>query len=465
MQYSPVLLVVFCSAFLLSAASFALALQSLFYPLPIDFADGLPYFINATTMYKSFSTQPYLLTYYPPLYYVVFNAFSFIRVNNAPFFYERLLELIAELASAFLVYLILKKGMHSSAFVSALGAFLFFSFYPLYYAVSSNPELFELCFSLFAVFLLLRKPRNYEYFAGLSVAVAFLFKQTAALFFIAMLAFLIMKDKKSALKFFLAFAILLGIICLPLTYYSEGRFFFSVFILPLVTPQYFLEIANMLVVPLLPLFFLIVFALSEPISKETLLLYVLLFVLFLTFVDIAKWGSNTTYFAPLIAVSSMLGTIRLNDLVGMQSNKRSKNAGNYPARLLLARAFALVLVFSLIADVYSNPCVMNAQKESELAELRSLSYLQGNILVEKPGYALIAGKPLVFEPSMFWVLHKKGLWNDSEILQQIKDRSFSAIVLQHISRILLYYNDTKECINESYHLVYNSTAFEVYEPD
>ena len=40
MRYSPVLLAVFCSAFLLSAASFALALQSLFYPLPIDFIRG-----------------------------------------------------------------------------------------------------------------------------------------------------------------------------------------------------------------------------------------------------------------------------------------------------------------------------------------------------------------------------------------------------------------------------------------
>jgi hypothetical protein len=455
----PLLWIVILVLSLLAVLNLVWIVKVLFYPQMVDYADGIPYSLSIGVLYKSFGTYPYVMTYYPPLYYVLFDAFRpFVYSNALPYLYERLLNFVAEVVACGLIYLISVKVVRVGKFKALLAPATFFSFYFVYGPISfSNPEIFEIIFDLLTVFALSSKTRGAAFLAGLALSIAFLFKQTAALLLIPILIyFVIIKDKKGALKFLIAFAVVAVPAVVWLNSVTYGRFFFSVFTVPAITPYSFRYLVYMWVYFAIcaPFLAILLIAINRRNVRENLLLSLVLIFGLLFTLDLGKWGSNFTYFMLPLSVACILAVANIENVFGRNASGKTS---------IKALAVFWILLFPSFMLVYGVVSSMPQVSQGYAKQVDLLRSLSGNVLVEYPGLALEANKSLLFEPSIFWVMQQNGLWNDSSIVQDVRMQKFAVIAFNMGGRFSLYPNLT-DAINGSYFEEADISGMQVYLP-
>lgn len=233
-----VLISILISLLALSILNVAKMISLIASPYSGDITDGVIYAMRLTYLYKSFNTFPFMITYYPPLSYLIQavarNALGFVKL---PFFSTRLISFIALILDAIMIYAVAKKAFGYKPLYTAIAPLLFLSSSII--NVTSNPVPFELLFDLIAMYFVLKGERNDIIIGGISIAIAVLFKQTAVIMFAAILLYLIINKKfRKALLFLAVFLIILVPTILVINALTQGRFFFSVFIIPLLTPTY-----------------------------------------------------------------------------------------------------------------------------------------------------------------------------------------------------------------------------------
>lgn len=448
--------VVLIASLIISALNLSYMLKALAYPYELDYSEGIyafSAFSSLGDLYGTPSAAPYTLTYYPPLYYLI-NSFRSVVTTSDPYLYLRFMTLISLLADSVLIYLISKNLAGAERGYSALAAILFLSIAYLTPALFSNPTVFELTFDLLALLLVGMKDRH-AYLSALSLSVAFFFKQSALVMFVAILLYLVVsRERRPLIQFAGTFATVVLSVSIFLNFVTGGNFVFQTLLLPLITPELWQNaIASWTMAAYFTLIIPILFAATIGLrSKRLPLIAIALVAEALSTLSIMKAGSSMVYLIPMVAVACIASSIGMERIF-------SEKSSSLPYHLF----FWLFIMFSLMeaTAVISTMSVFASTPAQETVGvwLRNVS---GNVLVEDPGVALAANKPLVFEPSMLWVLEEHGLWNDSAIIAEIRDHDFGAIAYPSGGGRFSYYPDLISTIKGSYNLTYYHDGWCIY---
>lgn len=195
-------------------------------------------------------------------------------------------------------------------------------------------------------------------------------------------------------------------------------------------------------------------------DRKSLIIIAIIIITLFSIVSVAKYGSNTVYF---FVAAAMCCLAVPPIIVYMSDHKKPKKNGLYKT---ITVSFFLVLL--IYGELYNSatllyPTPSNSYQGIIGSYVRNIS---GNVLIESPYIAAAAGKNLIFETSIFWVLQKADLWNDSLIVNSVCKRNFSAVVFQEPGRnTFTYYTGLMNAINESYHLNATISGWRIYTPD
>ncbi len=448
----------------ISLALFALNVSKmssvLFFPHSTDYAEAIAFFTPISNLYKSFNTYPYVLTYYPPLYYVVLDTLRPLFSTLSPYVYERILNLIAAIIDLPLLYILCRKSLKQSMFSSLLAVFMLAGAFVFMINALDLP-LFELIFDLAALIVIFSKLRWAPVFSALLLTVAFFFRQSALLIAPGIFLYLFLSGKrKDAIIFTIVFLVAAGIPTLLLNIATQGRFVFSVYILPFITQFMTSQLQGFLNTFLLTtpfLILLVLFLYSAYDGKRSPLFWVVLFSL-ISIVSSGKWGGSYVYFLVPFALICAAAAPSIELFFTQEIGSRLGRPISYVIFLLVFFGFLIPALYSANTSLNFSP-----QAESPITG-NMLSSFSGNILVETPSLALDANKSMEFEPSIFWVMQQKGEWNDSAILSDVNSQNFSAIVFPKGFGRFSKYNGLENAINDSYKKDYAVGTWEVYVP-
>ena len=446
-------------AFVLFALSILLMLKGIATPVNTDYAEAYSYFISVQNLYKNFNTFPFLISYYPPLYHVLFDAFRPLFANAAPYVYDRILNLAAATADAILLYVLCRRSFAYSRYSSLLALFVFAGSFMFNISIFNLP-LFELAFDLLAVILLFSKLRGAHVYAALSLAVAFLFRQSAIVLAPGIFLYLFLNgEKRKGIAFLAAFIVAAAVPALLLNAATNGRYVFSVFVLPFITPfilpwllpllLYFLFIAPSLA--LLMIYFYSVYS-----GKRSPLFWVVVFCLLSVF-SAGKWGATNVYFLVPFAFLCAASAPFVESLLTSSIATKFKTS--------TSSILFLIVVYSLgVPILFSANGLFQTQSSTATQVGLTLRNFSGNVLVESPVIALAANKPLEFDFTLFWTMEEHGVWNESVLVARVNSHGYSAIVFPANYYRLSLYPQLISAIQNSYQLDYTVDTWQVYVP-
>ncbi len=427
----------------------AFAIYNLFYllrtvtwPYDLDYSEAVILATKLQYLYKGLGSYPYLITYYPPLYYLLVDAFRAAYSSSLPYLYTRVLSVFATLACASMLYLISRRFVKGRE-ATLLAPLMFLSVLQLtYWGFAPYPTSFELLFDLTAIFFLLKyADRRGPIYASIAITVAFFFRQSAALMFVAIIAYLVLNRKFKDCWLFAAPFLMISVpVTLLLDFLTGGRYVLSLFILPLITPpdvHTLLAIANTFVFET-PFIVFLPFAAYWIVKNPRTLMAMCFVFSFGSLLSSIKTGANLTYITTLFALFCVVAAM------GMELAFSGKNS----RRKMAAAAYVFIALILLEASVIPKftGAYQNTFKTPQTAEIGFfLRNFNGNVLVESPSVAIEANKSVLFEPSMFSYLKDRGLWNDSQIVSDISMHKFSAISFPAgfpvTSGSIVYYED------------------------
>jgi len=135
-----------------------------------------------------------------------------------------------------------------------------------------------------------------------------------------------------------------------------------------------------------------------------------------------------------------------------------------PRTLISSLIFAALIYLFLFPAIFSAIHILPPLNSSDTEVGLSLRNFSGNILVEGSSLALAANKSLEFDPVLFWVLQEKGLWNESQLVSDVRSHKFSVIAFPEYYNRFLLYPDLSAAINSSYTLDYTLNSWRVLVP-
>ncbi|MGC8586932.1 MAG: hypothetical protein ACP5K9_01425 [Candidatus Micrarchaeia archaeon] len=419
-----------------------LLFRSIFWNYGLNYSDPL---ILATSgiLYKSISTYPYILTYYTPLSYLLVRAFAMLApqfVSTNPYFYMKILDIFAVAAVSVLIFAI-TNNLSSKKYAALATAFFLSSTLLLQYGTSFSPIFLELAFDLLAVYLMIKPGGKKVAYAAVSLFIAFMFRQSAIVIFAALLIYLLIERRfKLALGFSAIFLVSSAVAVFSINALTGGRFILEVIELPLITPALFkiflLNLFDFIKSTYSAAFALLALGWFFLFKKRNSLISVLLVVTGISTLSSAKYGATIVYFTPFLAFLGIAAALGASEI----SHSKAKGTQMLNPRVAMSYTVAMFLLLLAFNSAYYktlyiyNGTVPSADKIGFM--LRNVS---GPILAEDPEVYVAAGKPILFEPSVFWVLQAHGMWNDSRIVSSVDNCSFGAIVFpEGYDRFLAY---------------------------
>lgn len=433
-------------------------LKAISWPYNLDYAEGGISITKIGYLYKSLNSYPYLLTYYTPLFYILIDILKAFIKSGSPYFYSRSASFFATMLTALLMYMITEK-VSASKRIGLLSSLLFLSSgLSLYFGITPSPIMFELLFDMAAIYLVISSNgKKYIIIASISVAIAFLFRQSALAIFLSIAIYLLLSKKKSDFLLFVAvFLIIFTLTVVPINIITDGRFIFSIFEIPLLTPSSL----NTFLISLTDLFYASPVMILIPLSIYYLyknpktLLSIALVISSISSLATFKVGSSYVYFIPALAMACIISSLVF---AGLETK-----AGKLMP-IILQTLVVLFFIYG-VASIAINLYVPKMTPASSSLIGLSLKNLNGTILTENPDVAIFANKTILFEPSVFWILKNKGIWNDSQIIGDISHHKFAAIVYPIGYGRFSYYPEIINATGEYYQLNYSEYGWDVYTP-
>ncbi|VVB77181.1 Uncharacterised protein [uncultured archaeon] len=448
---------------LASAFSLFVALERPSWPYSFDYSDAVVSNSGLGVLYKSFATYPYVMTYYPPLFYLIMDALNYAFPVSQPYFYERLITLAATLVDLALLYIVTRKVTKGGRALALIAPLLFASSYLIVkLGASCRPVMPELLFDLLAICLILesgegKKRSGRVACSAAAMVVSLFFWQSSAILFCAMAAYLALNERLADAKLFVACYLAIAIpLIVAVSAFTGGRFFFSVFILPLITPLDLGALPWMLFVFLLeswlvPMLFFVLYYITRN-AKSLISLATMSSVIYVA--SAAKLGASDNYFVVFLALCCVAAASGAQEFFGRAGAK--------------AKTLAAACVMGSLLFMVSNVSYYGMAYPFHISNASSvginLRNVTGQILVEDPAAAVAADKAVLFEPSMFWVMQQRGLWNDSQMASDIRAKRFATIAFPVGGGRFGYYPAIMAAINASYRINRTEFGWQVYAP-
>ena len=443
------------------------AIFSLSYPYQIDYGEG--FLLNQAKMlsegkniYKDISEMPFIISNYPPLYPLIWSFF--VRFLGVSFFGGRLISIFSCLLTSIIIYKLVLKNTGDRKVAIISGLIFLASPYVYFWGVLARVDFLGLFLSLFGIYLILEKQKS-GVFLSIPVFVASIFtKQSFIVAPISAFIYLLFrKERKLALKFGSYLLIPSLALFSFLNCITENQFFYHVllynanpFSLYLAISSYISFLWKHWGILLLSLYFLT----TEKNDGKTLLkIYFFLSSLFAF--TVGKVGSSVNYFLEVIAVSSMLSGFSVHRIMESENEQ-------------IKKFLNLILILQMVSFAHAPFVHPSEPSFHDLEANRIISeQIKGmnKLLSEDGGILVINGKEIYFQPFEFTQLAIQGMWDDENIVKEIRKRSFEAIILEFsidcMDKSVHYERFTPkivESIKDNYYLSHRIGKFFIYLP-
>ena len=436
------------------------------YPFDVDQGEG--YDVNSgwllwqgRSIYDH-SGWPFYSSNYPPFFSLLLAPV--VGLYGPSLATGRLLSATAALLTAGLIGLIVRGRTGHGPAAATAGLLYLASNYVYHVTPLARVNALAALFGLLGVYCCTRTGRWWQVGAVAAFLLAFYTKQTTIDAVAAGLLFLLVRDRRAGILVSAALGVLGGLIWLVLDLMTGGQYFANI-IVGNVNPwtlrqtvdyyRNFLELHGVVVA-------MAGWQAWRQFRAGTWGPIELYWVCSLLLaVTVGKWGAGESYFlAPIVASCVLAG-----EALAALANR----AAVRPAFLALAGALVLLQGVLMahgplyrfapfLADRGAQASVLAHQPteadvraaDELIAALRSS---ERPVLSEDPGYAIVAGHPVIGNATYLRNLHLAGVWSPDELVAAIRARRFGWIVLN----AELYPEPVLEAIGQSYYL------FEEYE--
>lgn len=414
---------------------FYLARLSLSFPYPIDYGEGpildqtLRLSQGENIYDNDFSTPPYTVTNYPPLFMLA--QVPWIKIFGPAFWYGRALSILSALLAALFIALTLFT-LTRDWIASAIGGLLLLVYpYTQYWSVLNRVDLFGLALSWAGIYVAARW-RDTRWgipAAGLLMVAAIYSKQTYALAAPAGIFFWLLLERQPRKAFTLA-GVVAGAslaLFLALNLSTRGGFFLNI-VTANVNPFYWKQV-NRYIVELATnsfyLFFIVaIFLIAERAGDRTktwALVLPYLLAAGLGAISVGKDGSNVNY------MLEAAGAISFAAGAGLAWMGRS----NWVRLVVL-----LVVILQVNAFTQWARESFNGNVEEKIAQREDIARLadfvkqtDGIILADEyMGLIPLYGRRLYYQPFEFKMLAESGDWDETPFLRSIQNNEYQAIL-------------------------------------
>jgi hypothetical protein len=412
------------------------AREGLGFPYPLDYGEGpildqtLRLAAGENIYRNDFSTPPYTISNYPPLFMLAQVPFT---LGFGPaFWYGRLISLVCALLSALFIGLTIYQ-LSGDRVASVIGGLLLLTFpYVQYWSLLNRIDLLALALSTAGLYVITaRSDRHWgvALAAGLAVAAIFTRQSYAlAMPFGAFVWLLSMRRFNQAIRFFLYIAGATLVLFLVLNTLSRGGFYLNI-ITANVNPFNWQVVTENLITLATNTFYLLlliaVFLVAERAGTHTRswpLALPYFFAASISATTIGKEGSNVNYMLELSAAMCLAGGAAIAWM------------GRYN---WLRAIVVLVLVIQVGSMIDWMRLDFDGRLTEKFVQRRQLGQVfeivqqtEGIVLADEyMGLIPLAGKRLYFQPFEFKQMADGRVWDESQFLDSIRDGEFDLILM------------------------------------
>lgn len=464
------------------------AYVSLTTPYQFDYGEGYHWYISqlaseGKTVYHDISEEPYITSVYTPVYY--FASGGLIALFGSSIYMGRILSIIATVASAFLIFWIVRRVTGKWAGGAVAAGLYFASPIVIGWTTFFRVDMLALFFSLAGIALALKFLGTRKVLWAIPLFVLAVYtKQTYLAAPIAIILYLFLKDRKLSYWFTGLFAGLCGIIMGIGAALTNGQFFYHSLIytgaqaFSINWTRFSYHVTLIFKYGVVVYFLAVYYFLGKLFRRETDLLgiYFLVATLIMLFL-IGKNGSWVNYGLESYAVACILTGIVFE--MGIAKVKVLKDA---MANFARSAVLGILLLTLLIPFNWAVPRLPAEESEYPIV-MQYIRETDGPIICEDASLLVSAGKDVIWEPSVFVQggLAERGsepTWNQAQFVSDIETGRFLLIILEY--DILEFYNPDRNflcdpsherltpemagAIRDNYRLKDATGRFWVYEP-
>jgi hypothetical protein len=376
---------------------------------------------NGKSIYHDINTPPFAFAAYPPLYFALVAAL--LKFTGLSFYPAKLLTFLSALSiGVAFVYLsriwksTIRNGLWTAFFIFLIPAFL-------YNAVRSHAQMMAVAFSIWSlVFFLRNKPAATTVVSPLLAVLALYTKQTQIALPLAMILFLIFRNRRWLVPY-LTTLVAAGIIPFLWLQSATGGSFFRNTVQQANLDYNALQIPFILLHHAGPVLICIVLALNISWNKLKLhqwqaMDFYLVCILGTTLISLGRIGAHGQYVIELIVVT-LLYLIYRTDFPFLKRRKPL-------IALQILFLFLYVPLFIFVEEGVGNIASYRAAKKI----FPILKEEPGPILSQQGSLALFARGEIYVQLFHFTGLSRVGQWDQQHLLNLIEKRIFPFVVTE-----------------------------------
>jgi|GEM_PF-3977673 len=386
-----------------------------------------------------FSNPPYILTPYPPIYYLLVAAF--VKIVGTSLIPGRIISILSSLGIAFLIFRIVRREKRDTVAGIAAGL-TYLALYPVnIWGIPHRVDNLTILFAAAGLYFGTgAKESRWRLAAALAFFILSIFtKQSSIAAFLVVSACIWREDRKRAVLFAGAFAAAWVIIFTILYLISAGGYYFHTVTSLSTNPLLWERFQNLtmdefespknIVIPGMVIFALI----FRQIKVDRWALYAGL-ALAQALLTVGKFGSGVNYYLEFTLAQAILFGLFLAAL--HQNAQKGKDLGLIVATPLLLitvlvghfeKNYLLKETWNFIATAHTTIRKIN----NNIEDVKNNSQPGDFLLTKRMDMALFAGRtPIVNDPFTFSFLAKIGKWDESKVVQMLRSGSIPLVILQ-----------------------------------
>jgi len=443
------------------------AICAIRYPQPLDYGEGpilnqVRYILQGRNFYKDINSPPYIVGNYPP----VFHLFSILLVPifGISFATGRTIAFLAVIVTACIIYKIVLY-FTGNKLVSFLSALFYLAIDYIYvWGIYMRIDTLSILFNILGVYWVIRYEDDYRRLRWciLFFLLALYTRQSMIAGTAGAYLYLLTKDRKTAGKLIGYTALYGALVFIFFTLITKGQFYLHIVkynnnIFTLRQLWFFMskELFTYTVFTIASLVTSIIWLWDK--KKRIISLYFI--SAFLVQLTVGKVGSMLNYLIEPVCIMGIIAGI----LVGEALKKRNQ----------IALVGVSLLILLQLANYYYGPNTLSWGWKPSPPPIALDNYVEetdGLILAENLGILPAHNRDIYFDPFIFTQLYYQGMWDQSKIVEEIREKKFDLIMLEfslyydHWSDSDRWTKEMKQAMYENYYLMDTQGYIRVYKP-
>ena len=443
------------------------------YPNQMDYGEGLVMYINKMWANGTWKWDMTIPPYLPLMYGIIMPLLNIplIKEFGAELWTGRLIMALSAVGTSVMMYLILYRLTKSKVW-SIIGALLPFT-QPIIrdWALQARVDMLAVMFDMIAFYLVIRfKDSKHIYWSIIPFMLAILTKATSTAALFALLAYLLIQNRKVLWRYLAIFLPIVIVTFIALQVWSGGEYINHISLYnrtkDMIWTMAVIETNIATLMQPLAVFFILAMlyicgAFNEwgiKLGKLNLVGWFFICAFIIDFVSGLRPGGFINYYLEFICATCICATLVFPLVIKKATNKykEDKSIGAY-ALLLGAMLVLLVVESPQSAIIYPNE-----QYDRDVKVVTEIIQdTDQPVITENSGLVLHAGKEIYAEFFMLTNMTVLGTWDDTNYLNDYKNQKFDYIIL----RVPLYNRpengdghfpkNIMDAIKENYTLIYD----------